>query len=982
MNEADESITQDLNRREASSSPAVPLAETDDGNSETIGRNVLCHERVRLQNELNGLCDRISKSITENAQNSIVTDLKIKLHVKRIAYDQVMDKLIPTTRNPNVLKKYETGRQMMLSKIDQIESRINSYLDEEIVSDHGSVESNTSKCSVESLKRLQLEQEREVERADSLVRMAKRDFLTEEDTIRNKISALERRLDTKRRDINEKERMADLTRRQADELMREIEQEKTELATKKMPKDNFRGVNIEYPLESTRRRSAANFFVPTKSQVATNSEKTKELHFPTARTYKRPSPANRMLIPQEAVDAWIDHLEPNQSGKFSVNSFNMSVEEQTMLSLQLNSRILSQHHLSPITIPSFSGTPLEWPNFIELFFDNVHSSLDDDGSRMVRLVASLTGVAKRHVDGLGTVGSNYIVALSELKHIFGQRVTIARAFLEKVVDGRRVTEFSIRKISDFHSEVRDIVINLKKMRLLADLYSIENVRKTAMRIPAELTSSWNKFVTDMIRADEMPSLLDFEQWLWERCEELGNPFSPNLFSTKIDRDDRRQAFPKKNVVYPLSGHSNQPLEQPRMQCFYCNGFHSLSNCDSFRFSANDTKRRFLLNSRLCFNCLEPGHLAISCRFRNMCRVCPGKHHSAIHGLRVVPNRLSDNNQPDLPPHMSGVANSHVSGVNGVQFQLLPVVVKGPLGSSEYAIAVLDSASQISIIHPKLKQKLGLKGSPRCLTINTLCNKGVSQNTEVVKLSVRSAHDESGQILMLSNVFVVESRIPHPARILKNDHNMTHLQDIPLTDIEANKAMILIGADNPLAHFQLERRVGQQHEPVGIKTPLGWTLIGSSGATNEDETVSNMLCCDLRDQYNMLQEQVERFWSTEAVGTAYNLTRSESIEDRQTDNLMERKIRFIDGHYEVGFMWRNENCEMPQNEHVALNRFENLRKRLQGNERLRNLYCKEMAKNIERGWVRKLTSDEKAFRGPRAWFLPHHGVENPNKPNKL
>ncbi|XP_077967216.1 uncharacterized protein LOC144421027 isoform X2 [Styela clava] len=122
--------------------------------------------------------------------------------------------------------------------------------------------------------------------------MAKRDFLTEEDTIRNKISALERRLDTKRRDINEKERMADLTRRQADELMREIEQEKTELATKKMPKDNFRGVNIEYPLESTRRRSAANFFVPTKSQVTTNSEKTKELHFPTARTYKRPSPAN------------------------------------------------------------------------------------------------------------------------------------------------------------------------------------------------------------------------------------------------------------------------------------------------------------------------------------------------------------------------------------------------------------------------------------------------------------------------------------------------------------------------------------------------------------------------------------------------------------------------------------------------------------------------------------------------------------------
>ena len=729
-------------------------------------------------------------------------------------------------------------------------------------------------------------------------------------------------------------------------------------------------------LQSTRRKSAR--FEP---ETFTASDKRREYTISyTPRHYQNPSPANQMPLPDQSVDSWIDNLQPNQAGSRTVND-NISLAEQTCLSLSLNSKMWAEHHLPPVQISPFDGSAINWPNFIELFYENVHSRLDDDGQRMVRLSAYLSGSAKRRVEGLGTAGSHYILVLKELKRRYGQPVLIARAVLDRVVNGKRMSPLSADRLLNFHSDVRDCVVNLKKMCYLADISSVENVRRVSSRIPQELNSSWNKFVVGFIHKNSNPTLIDFEQWLWERTEEIANPFSPDVTCNVINRTDltdhemprsARRRFPT-----PFSTLSNLESDNTSYsdasRCQFCNARHSLRSCETFFGATDYVKRNFVVDYRLCFKCLEPGHRAFMCRCDVECSICNGKHHKCIHGIRMFES-------VPRPINRQGINNA-VSVTTRVQFQLLPVLVRGANGRSEYTVALLDSASQVSLIHPKLKTKLDLRGRRKRLMLTTLGGTGVLHDSEAVELFVRDKLNPDGEELHLKSVFVCGTRIPHPERSHKDFETFHHLRGLLLPDIRENEVMLLIGADHPFAHFQLERRVGEDNEPIAIRTPLGWTLLGANKRACEDDLI-HANCHLLHDDYNILQHQVEQFSSTEAMVMSYNTKRAESVEDRVAANVNRAKTSIVDGHYKVGFLWRRDTSIMSENSLIARTRCRNPKKRLLENDGLRDVYCTSMSKNIKRDWVRELTVKERDTLGPRTWYLPHHGVENPNKPGKI
>ncbi|XP_077970475.1 uncharacterized protein LOC144425079 [Styela clava] len=208
-----------------------------------------------------------------------------------------------------------------------------------------------------------------------------------------------------------------------------------------------------------------------------------------------------------------------------------------------------------------------------------------------------------------------------------------------------------------------------------------------------------------------------------------------------------------------------------------------------------------------------------CRCDVECSICNGKHHKCIHGIRMFES-------VPRPINRQGINNA-VSVTTRVQFQLLPVLVRGANGRSEYTVALLDSASQVSLIHPKLKTKLDLRGRRKRLMLTTLGGTGVLHDSEAVELFVRDKLNPDGEELHLKSVFVCGTRIPHPERSHKDFETFHHLRGLSLPDIRENEVMLLIGADHPFAHFQLERRVGGDNEPIAIRTPLGWTLLGAN-----------------------------------------------------------------------------------------------------------------------------------------------------------
>jgi hypothetical protein len=105
-------------------------------------------------------------------------------------------------------------------------------------------------------------------------------------------------------------------------------------------------------------------------------------------------------------------------------------------------------------------------------------------------------------------------------------------------------------------------------------------------------------------------------------------------------------------------------------------------------------------------------------------------------------------------------------------------------------------------------------------------------------------------------------------------------------------------------------------------------------------------------------------------------------DRRVLMQLENTTDHVGDRYQVGMLWRSSDVWLPNNRTSAEKRLQSIRRKLLMDEDYAKKYCKFMNMLIERQYARKLTPEEVEKTGPRTWFLPHHGVINPQKPEKL
>ncbi|XP_068675533.1 uncharacterized protein [Montipora foliosa] len=84
----------------------------------------------------------------------------------------------------------------------------------------------------------------------------------------------------------------------------------------------------------------------------------------------------------------------------------------------------------------------------------------------------------------------------------------------------------------------------------------------------------------------------------------------------------------------------------------------------------------------------------------------------------------------------------------------------------------------------------------------------------------------------------------------------------------------------------------------------------------------------------------------------------------------------DGHYEMPLPFRDQMISMPCNRKLPETRLEQLRKRFLKNPRYKKDYVAFVEKMLEEGHA-EAPSEYK-----RVWYIPHHGVYHPKKPEKI
>ncbi|KAK3700060.1 hypothetical protein QZH41_004360 [Actinostola sp. cb2023] len=283
--------------------------------------------------------------------------------------------------------------------------------------------------------------------------------------------------------------------------------------------------------------------------------------------------------------------------------------------------------------------------------------------------------------------------------------------------------------------------------------------------------------------------------------------------------------------------------------------------------------------------------------------------------------------------------------------------------------------------------------------------------------------------------IISSGVPRCIAKKEDLKRWKHLSAIDFQELEDKEVMLLIGVkEQPTLFVPLECKVHADDEPIAIRYSLGWTVIGPVGGKKESKDCSvnfvrtvnyvntqhedlmtqdghsdisetrnlQNLCQSMDvqqdsdyavDQYKerelqrqildeQLQHQLERLWKTDFCDSVVGTKVNASVEDKKALEVMERTLKKVNGHYQVALPWRDNPPFLPNNRGMAERRRQLLKKRLLKDENLFDKYKTTMRDYIDKGHAVKVPKEELNLTDRPIWYLPHHPVVHPLKPEKV
>ncbi|XP_062538103.1 uncharacterized protein LOC134206403 [Armigeres subalbatus] len=287
----------------------------------------------------------------------------------------------------------------------------------------------------------------------------------------------------------------------------------------------------------------------------------------------------------------------------------------------------------------------------------------------------------------------------------------------------------------------------------------------------------------------------------------------------------------------------------------------------------------------------------------------------------------------------------------------------------------------------LSNELGVQGPTKSLCLKWTGGTHKTENqSQQVNLQISGVH--SSKKYELSGAYTMPPLQIRPQTLLLAElqKKYPYLTGLPLESYHDVSPRILIGLDNARLGHTIKSREGKDHEPIAVKTRLGWIVFGNSTSQENAERYVNyhstQVCECNRDSDEDLHKGVKAYFSLDSLGVVKSDKALVSQQNQRAQMLLETLTRRIDGRYESGLLWKYEDVRLPDSKAMALKRWKCLKNRLNKDPVLSEALNAKITDHISKGYIRKLTVEEQQNPRSRVWYLPIFPVVNPNKPGKM
>ena len=626
--------------------------------------------------------------------------------------------------------------------------------------------------------------------------------------------------------------------------------------------------------------------------------------------------------------------------------------------------------LPPIVIHKFDGDPMTYWLFVRQFEAHVMGKVEDY-ELFPLLHQNCSSNVQQKIDHLSNQPpvSAFKMAWDLLYDEYGHSHEIARCCEEQLRSASKVNEDDRNGLKVLANLMEKCCISLENIGQSSSLDSMHVMMGVVNKLPVDLKRAWVEFSVKIEKdSRRRAKFVDLSDFLNERSSWANSIFGRETFPTKPK--------PRKESSHTTSAFANsvRPSAEAAksakfakssdhvktLKCFFCDGQHRLTACDAFTQKSVEERCQFLRSKQICFKCLGGMHMAKDCKSREKCDVagCAGTlHHRLIH----KPPKI----KPEKPSSESSACSSSVSCMTAsVYLNVVPVRVCVQ-GNYKEIYAFLDQGSTTSFCDEQLAKDLAVKGSKRSLTLKTLTDPKVL-DTVSFEMSVQSL--DGGEWIEIPDVVVIKKIPINPNSIPSVDklHSYDYLSNVTFPSIDCSTVQLLIGANVPKAfRVQSAKTAPKEGLPDAVRSPLGWSLLGPSLDDSDGETAEAMF---LMAQEHV-DEELDEISSDKMV----------SLEDRRVFKQMRDCVKMVDGHYELPLPWRKDDQELPNNKFMAEKRLKTLRKKLNQDSELKEKYIDQMNIMIQKGFMESVRTEDG---GQRTWYIPHHAVMNPRKPEKV